>query len=355
MKIPKKMKAAVLFGCGDLRVVEKEIPEPDFDEVLIKVKACAICGGDPKIIAKGWPGSPPMGEFIPGHEYSGEIAKVGEGVTGYKPGDRVATEPHKGCGHCINCIRGLYTTCLNYGKLKEGHRQYGFTANGGYAEYAISHINCLHKLPEKISYDEATLLTCGGAALYGIQRIGWVWPGETIVIIGPGPIGLMSLQISKVCGAGKIIVIGTRQSRLEVAKKLGANIIVDINKENALEIVEKETNGIMADLVIEASGNNNGASLAIEMVKKSGRACFLGLYPEPVPINLFKVVMSNLQIAGGRGEGEYVIDRIIPLMEDKRVKVDTLITHKFPLDKINDAFDTFIKRLDGAIKVVINP
>lgn len=355
MNIPRKMKAAVLFGHNDLRVTERDVPVPGFNEVLIKVKACAICGGDPRIIANGWPGSPPFGEYIPGHEFSGEIVAIGESVLNFKAGDRVVIEPHKGCGHCINCIRGLYTTCLNYGKLEQGHRQYGFTANGGYAEYAISHINCLHKLPDSISFDEATLLTVGGAALYGIQRIGWIWPGETVVVIGPGPIGLMAAQLSKVCGAGKVVIIGTRESRLAIAKKLGADIVINIKNEEAAEIISRTTEGIMADVVIEASGTVLGAKQTMDMVKKSGRICFLGLYPEVVPVDLFKLVMWNVQVAGGRGEGEHVIDRIIPLMEDGRINTKSLITHNFPLEEINTAMNTFVNRTGGAIKVVINP
>jgi len=353
--IPKEMNAAVLFGKNDLRVVKRKVPRPGNEEVLIEVKSCAICGGDPKIVSNGWAGSPPYGEYIPGHEYSGKIVELGPNVFNYKVGDRVAPEPHKGCGHCLNCLRGLYTTCLNYGDRKKGHRQYGFTANGGFAQYTVSHINCLNKLPGKINYDDATLLTVGGAALYGIQRIGWIWPGETVVIIGPGPIGLMATQLAKVCGAGKIIVLGTRKIRLDVAKKIGADITINIKEEDAIEIIRNETNEIFADLVIEASGVLDGGQHAIGLVKKSGRVCFLGLYPELVPIDLFKVVMSNLKIAGGRGEGEKVIDRIIPLMADGKINVKSLITHKFTLDKINDAFNTFEKRLEGAIKVIINP
>ncbi len=176
--LPERMKAAVLFNHDDLRVIETSVPRPGQAEVLIKVKACAICGTDPKIVAHGWPNCPPFGEYILGHEYTGEIIALGEGVTGYKVGDRVAVEPHKGCGHCINCIRGLYTTCLNYGKVEEGHRHYGFTINGGYADYAVCHINCLHKFSEKISFDDATLITTAGTALYGLQRAGWVRPGD---------------------------------------------------------------------------------------------------------------------------------------------------------------------------------
>jgi L-iditol 2-dehydrogenase len=111
----QKMRAAVLFGKNDLRVVEKDIPKPQGDEVLVRVRACAICGSDPKIIQNGWPKSPPFGEFVPGHEFAGEIVALGDRASRFTTGVRVAIEPHRGCGICENCIRGKYTTCLNYG------------------------------------------------------------------------------------------------------------------------------------------------------------------------------------------------------------------------------------------------
>lgn len=355
MKIPKKMKAAVLYGHNDLRVVEKDVPMPGPNEVLIKVKACAICGTDPKLRAHGWDNSPPMGEYILGHEYTGEVCSLGEGVTAYKEGDRVAVEPHKGCGHCINCIRGLYTTCLNYGKIEEGHRHYGFTFNGGYAEYAVCHINSLHKFSEKLSYEKATLITTAGTALYGIQRAGWIWPGETVVVVGPGPIGLMAAKLAKTCGAGKVIVTGTRESRLSVAREIGADVTINIKEQDVVKEVLKETNGLLADMVIESSGTAGGAQQAIELVKKSGRVVLEGMYKEPVTVNLNKVVQFNIQMAGGKAEGESVIDRIVPLMEDGRLDVDSILTHEFSLDNINEAMDTYVNRVGGAIKVVVKP
>lgn len=355
MNIPKKMKAAVLYDYNDLRVVERDVPQPGSGEVLIKVKACAICGTDPKIKAHGWENCPPMGEFILGHEYSGEVVALGEKVTAFKIGDRVAVEPHKGCGHCINCIRGLYTTCLNYGKLEEGHKHYGFTVNGGYAEYAVCHINCLHKFSEKLSYESATLITTAGTALYGIQRAGWIWPGETVVVVGPGPIGLMAAQLAKVCGAGKVIVTGTRESRLSVARKVGADKTINIKEQDVVEEIEKETNGIMADMIIETSGSAAGARQALSLVKKSGRIALEGMYQEPVSIDLNKVVQWNIQMAGGKAEGEFVLDRIVPLMEDGRIVTEPILTHEFALEDINEAMNTYVNRVGGAIKVVVKP
>lgn len=353
--IPKKMKAAVLYGYNDLRVVERDVPQPRKEEVLIRVKACAICGSDPKIVAHGWPNCPPMGEFIPGHEFSGEIAALGEGVTSYHMGDRVAVEPHKGCGHCINCIRGLYTTCLNYGKIEEGHRHYGFTVNGGYAEYAVCHINCVHRFSEKLSFDDATLITTAGTALYGIQRAGGIWPGETVAVIGPGPIGLMAVQLAKSLGAGRVVLVGTRESRLAVGKEVGADVTVNSRETDAAKAIEELTGGIFADMVIETSGSAAGGAQAVELVKKSGRIAFVGIYSEPVTLNLNKVVQWNIQMAGGKAEGEDVLDRIVPLMESGRIKTKPLLTHTFPLDRINDGMETYVNRVGNALKVVIKP
>ena len=237
MNIPEKMKAAVLFDYNDLRVVEKPVPKPGKDEVLIRVKACAICGTDPKIIAHGWENCPPMGEYILGHEYAGEIAELGEGVTKFKVGDRVAIEPHKGCGHCVNCLRGYYTTCLNYGKLEEGHRHYGFTVNGGYAEYAVCHINCCHRFSEKLSYEDATMLTTAGTALYGIQRAGGIGPGETVAVIGPGPIGLMAVAGAAHMGAARIIGVGTRPVCVDLAREYGATDVISYRDGDVVEVV----------------------------------------------------------------------------------------------------------------------
>lgn len=349
------MKAAVLYDYNDLRVVEREVPTPGYEEVLVKVGACAICGSDLKILKHGWEGAPRMGQYTPGHEYVGEIVAVGEGVTALKIGDRVAGEPHKGCGHCVNCIRGLYTTCLNYGKVEEGHRHYGFTYNGGFAEYVACHMNTLHKFSDRLDYERATLITTAGTSLYGMERVGWIEPGETVVVVGPGPIGLTAVMLAKICGAGRVIVLGTRKSRLEVAASVGADVTINIREEDPMEIVSRITDGVLADLVIEASGVESGAQTAVQLVKKSGRVAMIGMYLGSGTIDIQKITKWNLTITGARGEGGYVLNRIVPFLEDGRLDASKLITHTFPLDDINAAFETFEKRLDGAIKVVIKP
>ncbi|MDR7542825.1 MAG: alcohol dehydrogenase catalytic domain-containing protein [Armatimonadota bacterium] len=355
MNIPKMMKAAVLFNYGDLRVTERPVPTLGEGEALVKVDSVAICGSDPAIIAKGWPGHPPLGEFIPGHEFTGTVVAAAPDVSEVAVGDRVAVEPHKGCGRCQNCLRGLYTTCLNYGRPERGHRHYGFSSNGAYAEYAACHVNTLHRLPEVISLEDGALLTTAGTVLYGYERIGGVRPGETVVVTGPGAIGLLAVQIAKICGAGRVILTGTREDRLAVGRQLGADVTVNVRAASASEAILRLTDGLGADLVVECSGQPGPAAEALEIVARNGRVVYNGIYHEPVALQLNRVVQWNLLVAGLKAEGMRNLGRAIPLLADGRLKMRPLITHTFPLDEINRAFDTFTSRAGGAIKVIIKP
>jgi L-iditol 2-dehydrogenase len=353
MKIPETMKAAVLFGPNDLRVVEKKVPRPGQQEVLIKVEACAICGTDPKILAHGWQNQPPFGEYVPGHEYAGTIVSLGEGVVGFSVGDRVAIEPHKGCGVCSNCLKGYYTVCFNYGNVAAGHRHYGFTVNGGYAQYVVNHLTTLHRIPDALNFEEATLITTAGTGMYGITRVGGIDAGETVVVAGPGPIGLMAVQLAKAVGAGRVIITGTRDERLSLARELGADLAVNTTKENVIKRVLELTGGLGADVVLECAGSSSSLSDAVEFTRRNGRIGLVGIYSEPVAINAFKIAQWNITLAGSRAEGNRALSKVAPLMGDGRIKAKPLITHTFPLEQVREAFDTFIQRKGGAIKVVI--
>jgi L-iditol 2-dehydrogenase len=355
MDIPKTMKAAVLFDYGDLRVTQKPVPTLSQGEVLVKVDSVAICGSDPGIIAKGWQGRTPLGDFIPGHEFTGQVVAISDDVTELKIGDRVAVEPHKGCGRCMNCLRGLYTTCLNYGKPETGHRHYGFISNGGYAEYAACHVNTLHWLPESINMEEGALLTTVATVLYGYERIGWVRPGETVVVTGPGSIGLISAQLAKLSGAGRVILTGTREERLAMGRQMGADHTLNINEVDVVKAIMELTDGIGADMVVECTGRPGPAAEALDMVRKNGRISYNGVYHEPATISINKIVQWNLLITGPKAEGMWNLERAIPLMADGRLNLKPLITHCFSLDDINEAFDTFTGDVGGAITVIVKP
>lgn len=356
MTLPKTMKAAVLFGEGDMRLVDDyPVPEPGPGEAIIKVAACAICGSDPKILAHGWPNHPPYGTFIFGHEYAGTIAALGKGVTEFAIGDRVAVEPHKGCGICNNCRDGLYNTCLNYGNAAKGHRHYGFSSNGGYAEYAVNHINSIYKIPDDMPLDRSTLITTAATSLYGIRRIGGIQAGETVVVSGPGAIGLMAVVMARLLGAGTIILTGTRAERLETGLKLGADIGINIREENVVGRIMELTNGVGADAVLECAGSTQAAVDAVEYAKKNGRVALVGIYKEPAPLNVNKIVQWNITVAGSKAEGERSLAQALSLLSRQAIDISPLVTHTFPLDEIHTAFKTAEQRLEGAIKVVINP
>ncbi|MCL7454428.1 MAG: alcohol dehydrogenase catalytic domain-containing protein [Anaerolineae bacterium] len=356
MALPTTMKAAVLFGEGDLRLVDDyPVPRPAAGEVLIRVAACAICGSDPKILAHGWPNHPPYGQFIFGHEYTGLVAALGEGVTSFEVGDRVCVEPHKGCGICDNCRDGYYTTCLNYGDRAKGHRHYGFSTNGGYAEYACNHVNSVYKVPKAIPLDEATLLTTAATSLYGIRRIGGIQAGETVVVFGPGAIGLMGVLLARLMGAGIIILTGTRSSRLELGWEMGADVTINVRDEDPVQRIFDLTDGIGADAILECSGTTQAAVDAVGCCKKNGRIALVGIYGQPAPLDVNKVVQWNITVAGSKAEGERSMAQAIALLNQHQVDLSPLVTHTFPLDRIQEAFETAEKRLGGALKVVVNP
>lgn len=355
MAIPEKMKAAVLMGPNQLEV--KEVPTPPIgpQDVLIEVQATAVCGSDVSLMEKPWEAQPPYGEFIIGHEYAGIIAAVGETVDEFQIGDRVAVEASFGCGRCRNCRLGAYTACLNYGNRQRGHRANGFTTNGGFAQYALNHINTVHKLPDKVDFDEASLVTNLGCILYGYQTTGGYVVGDNIAIIGPGPLGLVSVAVAKALCAGKVFLVGTRESRLEMGKKMGADRLINVHEEDAVQVVREETNGLGADLVIESSGANQGVQTALEMAKRMGKVLLVGYPHKPVAADFNLMGSRNIHIFSIRGEGWANCARAVSMLDQGKVSLKPLATHSFPLSDIDEAFKTFNERIGGAVKVVVHP
>lgn len=360
--IPKTMKAWVLDDPEQLRLVEKPVPEPGPAEVLIRIDAVSICGTDVEIITKGLPawirgGLPFNKEFTPGHEYMGTVVKPGPGVDDYAVGNRVAVEIHAGCGQCERCRMGMYTSCLNYGLNYEGHdkghRANGFTTDGGFAEYAVNHVNTLIHVPDGMSDEEATLIVTAGTAMYGLDVLGGLIAGEGLVVLGPGPIGLMSVAVGKALGASPVILTGTRDARLNLGTRLGADHVINVGKENPVEGVKRITGGKGVHYVMECSGAPNALNEAMDMVNRGGRICLAAFPREPVPVDLAKLVRNNIYVYGIRGEGNRATHRAASLMAQKRFEAKLMHTHTFPLDEVPKAFKYFRERIEDAIKVVV--
>jgi L-iditol 2-dehydrogenase len=360
--IPQTMKAWILDGPEQLRLVDKPVPEPGPAEVLVRVDAVAICGTDVEILTKGLPawiegGLPFHKNYTPGHEYMGTVVKLGASVDEFKVGERVAVEVHAGCGRCERCRMGMYTSCLNYGlnygDKNKGHRANGFTTDGGFAEYAINHVNTLVHVPEGMSDEEATLIVTAGTAMYGLDVLGGLIAGDSLAVTGPGPIGLMSVAVGKALGAQPVILTGTRDSRLNLGARLGADHVINIRKENPVEAARRITGGKGVHYVMECSGAETALNEAMDMVNRGGRICLAAFPGERVLVDLAKLARNNIYLFGIRGEGNSAVHRAAALMSQKRFDAKLMHTHTFPLEELPTAFRYFRERIEDAIKVVV--
>jgi len=338
-----EMRAAVLFGPSDIRVVKRPIPAP------------GPGGTDLKIFEGHFPQTPPFGQFTPGHEWTGAVVALGTGVDEFVIGDRVAIEAHHGCGRCDNCLIGKYTACLNYGNQAKGHRASGMTTDGGFAEYALHHVSSLYKLPDSLSYKDAVLITTAGTGLYGLEATGGYIAGQDIVIFGPGPVGLMTVQACKQLGASQVILVGTRNGRLEAGRELGADVIINARVTDPVQAILEHTGNAGADLSIECSGDIDTPQQCVQVTKRGGKILFLAFYPKPVTFDLSAVVRGDITMYTTRGEGGNNVKRAIALAAQGKLQGSSLVTHEFPLERIAEAFQALKSRTGDPIKIVIVP
>jgi len=353
--VPSIMNALVLTGPGEFEIQTQPVPSPGPYEVLCRIRAVAICGTDPEVVRGGFPGYwPPSYPFIPGHEWAGEVLTLGENVVGFQVGDRVAGEAWKGCGLCGNCIAGRYNLCENYGITETGMRHYGFRHQGAYAQYNTYSVKSIHHMPDNVSFVEGSVVDTAGPGMHSMNMTG-VTTGGTVVIIGPGPIGLLTMQIARIRGASKVIAVG-RGARLEAAGKLGADNLVDFQKEDPVEAVRALTNGEGVHEAFECSGAPGTLVQAIMMVREGGRIGLLAVpgdsVKEPIP---YKHVCRNEIAIFGVKANPNVAAKILKLIASGQLDVKNMVTHVFPLEDFGTALDTFVNRREGAIKVVIEP
>jgi len=247
----------------------------------------------------------------------------------------------------------MYTSCLNYGYRAKGHRANGFSTDGGFAEYAVNNVNTMVHIPDSISDAEATLIVTAGTAMYGLDVMGGVIAGEPVVVVGPGPIGLMGVGVAKALGAQPVILTGTRDSRLEMGKKLGADHVVNVGRENPVDAVMRLTGGKGVNYVLECSGAANALNEAGRMVNRGGRICLAAFPHEPVMVDLAHLVRNNIYVFGIRGEGRSATHRAAALIAQKRFEAKLIHTHTFPLAEVPTAIRYARDRVDGAIKVVV--
>ena len=347
------MQALVVLEPERFEIQEVPVPEPGPMEVLCRVKAVSICGTDSHLIAGDYPGFwPPAFPIIPGHEWSGEIVKMGPGAekAGWAIGDRVAGTSHDACGVCQQCVEGHYNLCENYGVM-DLHRQYGHNYQGADADYVVHGVKCIFPLPDEISWEEGAVIDPAALALHCARRAR-IDPGDNVVIMGAGPVGLLGASAARAMGAGSVIVVG-RGLRLQKALEMGFEGI-DSNAVDPVSTVRKMTAGLGADRVLEAAGTPLTLQWAMGLLRKGGRIAAVGIPSEDVAIDMRELVLYEFEIAGSRAAaGE--MHRVMPLIADGRIRLRDVMTHEFALADFAEALATFRDRSSGAIKITIKP
>lgn len=361
--IPETMKAWVLGSPGEITLKDKPVPAPKKAEVLVRIDAVAICATDLEIIYHGPPaqiqgGDPFNKNYTPGHEYMGTVVALGPGVDEYKIGDRVTVEIHAGCGQCKRCREGMYTSChnygMNYGDVDKGHRANGFTTDGGFCEYQVNNINTLIAVPDDMSDEEATLVVTAGTAMYGLTELGGLVAGESVVVTGPGPIGLLGVAVAKSLGAQPVILTGTRDNRLQIGTELGADHVVNVRKaDDVVQAVKDLNGGKGVDYVLECSAAPGALNDAIKMVNRGGKVCLAAFPHGEVPVDVAHIVRNNIYVYGIRGEGKSATHRAEAFMRQKRFDATKIHTHTFPLSDLPTAIRYAKERIEDAIKVVV--
>ena len=254
---------------------------------------CGTCGTDLKIFDGHFPQTPPLGDYTPGHEWTGTVAAAGSRVDEFAAGDRVCIEAHSGCGRCDNCLIGRYTACLNYGNPAKGHRATGMTTDGGFAEYAVHHVSALYPLPPQLSFEDGVLMTTAGTGLYGLDVAGGYIAGLDVVVFGPGT-GRPHHRAGVQGARGEPGDPGRHPpAPLELGRRLGADHVINARQADPVRAVLGLTGGAGADIAIECSGELEAPQQCAEITKRGGKMVMVAFYPG----------QSHLRPRRGRSQG----------------------------------------------------
>jgi alcohol dehydrogenase len=347
----KKMKGVVFHEIGKISLQELDVPVLQSpSDAIIRITLTTICGSDLHLIHGQTVVAP---ESPIGHECVGVVEAVGADVSSFKAGDRVIVPTFIHCGNCFFCRKGSPSQCEKGGIVGFGSIRGGLGgAQTEYVRVPFADMS-LVKIPDALS-DEDVLLVGDviATAYFALENVP-IQPGDTVAIIGPGPIGLCVQEIAPVFGAGKIIMIGTREYRLEVARQRGATI-VNPQKEDAVKRVRDLTEGYGADVVVECAGNPEAFKIAFESVRKGGSVSLMGMWGKPIEIPINEMVMNNITIFTGLVDCNR-LHETVKLIEAGRINTNFLITHHMNLENILEAYRLFEHKEDNVLKIAIKP
>ena len=340
------MKAAVMHDASNIVLEEVPKPSPEKGELLVRIMATRVCKTDVQMYRGLMPGV-----FLPrilGHEPAGEVAEVGEGVSGFNIGDRVAIDPLVYCGKCHFCRTGMNNLCENGGLM-------GREANGSFAEYAIITPERAMKISDRISFDVACFAEAVGSVYRGQCKAQLLRPGASVLILGLGSIGMIQAQFAKLAGANPIIGVSRSQWKLDLALQLGADVVIDANTGGVAEELKRLTPHGGADVVIEAAGAPVTIQQTYHLVRPGGEIIQYGIGPSSVDnINTYLQYYKELTVYGVRAftYGEFSIST--KFLEDQSIRIEPIITHRLPLEKTADGLELSEKQTGEALGIVIN-
>jgi L-iditol 2-dehydrogenase len=342
------MQAIMKIAPGPGNVVVRDIPEPvaGLGQVKLRVRAAGLCGTDIHIDKDEFRSWPPV---VLGHEVAGEIAELGEGVTGLSLGQRVTTETYfSTCGACRYCRGGHANLCLS-------RRSIGSAVNGGFTDYVVVPAANIHLLPDNVDFRAGALTEPLACVVHATLTAPTVTPGDVAVIAGPGPIGLLTLQVVKAAGARAIVLGMNRDShRLALARDLGADHVLNVEQKDPAALVAAITEqGLGADVVYECAGAGPAAQLALTLVRRRGRYVQVGLFGRPVAFDLDQVVYRELTVTGSNASTPPSWLRALDLLRSGQVRTAPLISHVLPVTAWAEARRIF--DAGEGVKIVFEP
>jgi len=339
------MRAAVLREPKTFDIVHIDKPRVGATEALVKVRVCGICGSD----LHAYKGLSPDIKLpiILGHEFSGDVVEIGRNVDAVQVGERVCVEPVIPCGNCYFCRKGEYNRCVKLGLI-------GCQSQGAFAEYVSVDEKWIHKLPQNLSYEEGALIEPLAVAVHSVERAG-IKGGEVAVIFGAGTIGILVLQVLKSKKVSKVVVVEPVSWRRDLAKTIGADIVINPQKENVVAKLLEVTSRIGADVSFEAVGSNEVLRQAIKVTRKGGTIVLIGIYEVPnVSYCIMDLIFNELVM---KGSAIYCRDfgTAIKLVEQGKVNLKRLVTHVFPLTEVKTAFEIASKKTEPVLKILLRP
>ncbi|MBN7274459.1 alcohol dehydrogenase catalytic domain-containing protein [Ligilactobacillus pobuzihii] len=352
------MKAARIYGKQDIRIEDVDIPEPKENEVQVKVKFVGICGSDIHMYAEGlslpYEKNPLTGKTVPiieGHEFSGQVVKVGKNVHDVKVDDRIAIEPILACGHCRNCLKGMYNYCLHAVGPDGSGNFIGVSGDGGMAEYANVEAKFAHKLPDEMGFDLGALVEPTAVAYEGIKRSGLI-EGQTVAVMGAGPIGLCTAVLAKIAGATKVYISDVSEVRLEKAREIGIENTLNPTKDDVVEKIHADLpEGV--DITFECAGVQQTFDTAAQITTATGLIQVDALFGKTIELDINNAIMQGHNIHTTLGY-ENCFPTVINIINSNQETFQKMITKKISLDDTVEGIKS-LQEDKSQVKVMISP